>query len=203
MTAISGRGYLFMFSSKEVCFGWSKSWSAEVSEASILWPIVFRSSRPSYFKSAKLSLGEVVKFRSHPHLPLRLHSNFACWNTMLQNSHNHVLPHCQGAVNILSPLDCLKNWNFHEVNTNFVPINIPEVMNNFGYFFVLFGGARCILMYAVTMQWSDTGSLISMSARVHKNKSMQRLISSLWGPGTAKFQVTWLLRIVQNGVSVW
>ena len=26
--------------------------------------------------------------------------------------------------------------------------------------------------------------------RVHKNKSMQRLISSLWGPGTAKFQVT-------------
>ena len=39
--------------------------------------------------------------------------------------------------------------------------------------------------------------------RVHKNKSMQRLISSLWGPGTAKFQVTWLLRIVQNGVSVW
>ena len=39
-------------------------------------------------------------------------------------------------------------------------------------------------------------------ARVHKNKSVQRLISSLWGPGTAKFQVTWLLRIVQNGVSV-
>ena len=30
-------------------------------------------------------------------------------------------------------------------------------------FFVLFGGARCILMDAVTMQWSDTGSLISMS----------------------------------------
>ena len=25
----------------------------------------------------------------------------------------------------------------------------------------------------------------------------------LRGPGTAKFQVTWLLRIVQNGVSVW
>ena len=31
--------------------------------------------------------------------------------------------------------------------------------------------------------------------RVHKNKSVQRLISSLWGSGTAKFQVTWLLRI--------
>ena len=30
----------------------------------------------------------------------------------------------------------------------------------------------------------------SVLARVHKNKSMQRLISSLWGPGTAKFQVT-------------
>ena len=40
-------------------------------------------------------------------------------------------------------------------------------------------------------------------ARVHKNKSMQRLISSPWGPGTAKFQVTWLLRIVQKGVSMW
>ena len=46
-------------------------------------------------------------------------------------------------------------------------------------------------------------TLLSVYARVHKNKSMQRLISSLWGPGTAKFQVTWLLRIVQNGVSVW
>ena len=42
-----------------------------------------------------------------------------------------------------------------------------------------------------------------LQARVHRNKSMQRLISSVWGPGTAKFQVTWLLRIVQNGVSVW
>ena len=42
-----------------------------------------------------------------------------------------------------------------------------------------------------------------ISSRVHKNKSMQRLISSLWGTGTAKFQVTWLLCIVQNGVSVW
>ena len=30
----------------------------------------------------------------------------------------------------------------------------------------------------------------SLIPRVHKNKSMQRLISSLWGPGTAKFQVT-------------
>ena len=30
----------------------------------------------------------------------------------------------------------------------------------------------------------------SSRPRVHKNKSMQRLISSLWGPGTAKFQVT-------------
>ena len=40
-------------------------------------------------------------------------------------------------------------------------------------------------------------------SRVHKNKSMQRLISSLWGTGTAKFQVTWLLRIVQKGVSMW
>ena len=30
----------------------------------------------------------------------------------------------------------------------------------------------------------------SVVPRVHKNKSMQRLISSLWGPGTAKFQVT-------------
>ena len=39
-------------------------------------------------------------------------------------------------------------------------------------------------------------------ARVHENKSMQRLISSLWGTGTAKFQVTWLLRIVQKGVSM-
>ena len=29
----------------------------------------------------------------------------------------------------------------------------------------------------------------SAKPRVHKNKSMQRLISSLWGPGTAKFQV--------------
>ena len=38
---------------------------------------------------------------------------------------------------------------------------------------------------------------------VHKNKSMQRLISSLWGTGTAKFQVTWLLRIEQKGVSMW
>ena len=43
----------------------------------------------------------------------------------------------------------------------------------------------------------------SMRSRVDKNKSMQRLISSLWGPGTAKFQVTWLLRIVQKGVSMW
>ena len=33
--------------------------------------------------------------------------------------------------------------------------------------------------------------------RVHKNKSMQRLISSLWGTGTAEFQVTWLLRIAK------
>ena len=39
--------------------------------------------------------------------------------------------------------------------------------------------------------------------RVHKNKSMQHLISSLWSTGTAKFQVTWLLRIVQKGVSMW
>ena len=37
-------------------------------------------------------------------------------------------------------------------------------------------------------------------SRVHKNESMQRLISSLWGTGTAKFQVTWLLRFVQKGV---
>ena len=36
-----------------------------------------------------------------------------------------------------------------------------------------------------------------------KNKSVQRLISSLWGTSTAKFQVTWLLRIVQKGVSRW
>ena len=42
-----------------------------------------------------------------------------------------------------------------------------------------------------------------LQARVHKNKSMQRLISSLWGTGTAKFQVTWLLHIVQKGVSIW
>ena len=42
-----------------------------------------------------------------------------------------------------------------------------------------------------------------LTSRVHKNKSMQRLISSLWGTGTAKFQVTWLLRIVQKGVSMW
>ena len=44
---------------------------------------------------------------------------------------------------------------------------------------------------------------LSPSSRVHKNKSMQRLISSLWGTGTAKFQVTWLLHIVQKGVSMW
>ena len=41
-----------------------------------------------------------------------------------------------------------------------------------------------------------------MLTRVHKNKSMQRLISSLWGTGTAKFQGTWLLHIVQKGVSM-
>ena len=40
------------------------------------------------------------------------------------------------------------------------------------------------------------------TSRVHKNKSMQRLISSLWGTGTAKFQLTWLLRILQKGVSM-
>ena len=43
----------------------------------------------------------------------------------------------------------------------------------------------------------------SREPRVHKSKSMQRLISSILGTGTAKFLVTWLLRIVQKGVSVW
>ena len=50
---------------------------------------------------------------------------------------------------------------------------------------------------------SQFGRDIYMKPRVHKNKSMQRPISSLWGTGTAKFQVTWLLRIVQKGVSMW
>ena len=44
---------------------------------------------------------------------------------------------------------------------------------------------------------------IIIPPRAHENKSMQRLISSQWGTGTAKFQVTWLLRIVQKGVSMW
>ena len=56
---------------------------------------------------------------------------------------------------------------------------------------------RCYMLLFLSLLRS------SVAPRVHKNKSMQRPISSLWGPGTAKFQVTWLLRIVQNGVSVW
>ena len=39
-------------------------------------------------------------------------------------------------------------------------------------------------------QVNESHVMCSVLARVHKNKSMQRLISSLWGPGTAKFQVT-------------
>ena len=45
--------------------------------------------------------------------------------------------------------------------------------------------------------------VVVLCPRVHKNKSIRRLIFSLWGTGTAKFQVTWLLRIVQKSVSIW
>ena len=58
------------------------------------------------------------------------------------------------------------------------------------------------LQFAAKCGWRDDNWFVWNAPRVHKNKSVQRLISSLWGPGTAKFQVTWLLRIVQNGVSV-
>ena len=53
-------------------------------------------------------------------------------------------------------------------------------------------GICTILRWLGTVVTSHTVSnrLAYTPARVHKNKSMQRLISSLWGPGTAKFQVT-------------
>ena len=53
--------------------------------------------------------------------------------------------------------------------------------------------------------WGGGGGLtlpVNVVSRVHKTKGMQRLISSLWGTGTAKFYVTWLLHIVQKGVSM-
>ena len=56
-------------------------------------------------------------------------------------------------------------------------------------------GKEMAVVWMAIMMW--------VTARVHKNKSMQHLISSLWGPGTAKFQVMWLLRNVQKGVSMW
>ena len=50
--------------------------------------------------------------------------------------------------------------------------------------------------------------MLLLFPRLHKQqsqrtKSMQRLISSLWGTDTAKFQVTSLLRVVKKGVAVW
>ena len=58
-------------------------------------------------------------------------------------------------------------------------------------------------VHTCTRQTSDPSSLIWPRVPVHKNKSMQRLIFSLRGTGTVKFQVTWFLFIVQNSVSVW
>ena len=70
-----------------------------------------------------------------------------------------------------------------------------------GYMFVYVhectGAHVCVCMHVCLRECME------VSPGVHKNTSMQRLISSLWGTGTAKFQVTWLLRIVQKGASVW
>ena len=52
----------------------------------------------------------------------------------------------------------------------------------------------------------DDTVILLLFPRLHKQqrtKSMERLISSLWGTDTAKFQVTSRLRVVKKGVSMW
>ena len=65
------------------------------------------------------------------------------------------------------------------------------------------GFSKYIIKSTLEQDWGMQRLIYSLWARVHKNKSMQRLISSQWGIGKAKFQVTWLLRNVQKGVSMW